>query len=106
MWQETRMNFTSGAYGSPQEIDTLIMFWQMMNMLHYPGSRQALSYLEKRKTEQEMLRQQQMIAKEIADRNFEGIMTNNKLKELDLRNQLNQARGSQNQPTQEEILPQ
>jgi hypothetical protein len=90
MWQETRMNFSTGAYGSPQEIGSLIMFWNMMNYLHYPGARQALSYLETRKEEQELQRQQEMITKEIATQNTEGIMTDNKMKQLELQNQNDQ----------------
>lgn len=101
MWQETRMNFSTGAYGSPQEIGTLIMFWNMMNMLHYPGAKQALTYLETRKQEQEMIRQQEMIANTIADRNMEQVMTRNKMKELDMENKMNQM---SQQPPEEQSL--
>lgn len=99
MWQETRMNFTSGAYGEPQDIGTLIMFWNMMNYLHYPGARQALSYLEVRKQEQELQRQQEMIAKEIATQNTESIMTDNKMKQIELQNQNKQLQ-QQNKQTE------
>ena len=99
MWQETRMNFSTGAYGSPQEIGTLIMFWNMMNYLHYPGARQALSYLEIRKEEQELQRQQEMITKEIATQNTEGIMTDNKMKQMDLQNQNAQLQQQNTQAT-------
>ena len=30
MWEETRMNFSSGAYGDPQSLETLKMYWQTM----------------------------------------------------------------------------
>lgn len=36
MWQETRMNFESGALGKPTELTTLVRFWTQMEKLHYP----------------------------------------------------------------------
>lgn len=36
LWQETRMNFTSGAYGDPGQMETLLLFWTEMERLHYP----------------------------------------------------------------------
>lgn len=60
MWQETRSNFESGAYGDPTAIDTLVMYWTTMNKLHYPGSVEALDLLKQRQLEQqEMMLQQQ-----------------------------------------------
>lgn len=56
MWQETRMNLQSGAFGNPQEIDTLLLFWTRMEMLHYPGAGDTKTYLEetlRRKGEEE-----------------------------------------------------
>src|SRR5574344_1011727 len=40
MWEETRMNFSSGAYGDPQSLETLKMFWQTMYKLSYPGAKE------------------------------------------------------------------
>lgn len=48
MWEETRMNFSSGAYGDPQSLETLKMYWQTMNRLNYPGAKEALEYVETR----------------------------------------------------------
>ena len=60
MWQETRSNFESGAYGDPTAIDTLVMYWTTMNKLHYPGSVEALDLLKQRQIQQqEMMLQQQ-----------------------------------------------
>lgn len=62
MWEETRLNFTSGAYGNPQDLQTIQMFWQMMDSLHYPGSKEALSFAAQRvQQQQEMAKQQQEI---------------------------------------------
>ena len=41
MWQETRMNLQTGAFGDPARTETLILFWAKMEELHYPG---AVSY--------------------------------------------------------------
>ena len=55
MWQETRLNLQTGAFGDPTNINTLILFWTKMAMLHYPGAEDTLSYLK------EMLQQQQQM---------------------------------------------
>ena len=52
MWEETRLNFSTGAYGNPQDINTIVMFWQMMDSLHYPGAQQALQFASMRAEEQ------------------------------------------------------
>ncbi len=36
MWEETRKNFAQGAFGNPQEPQTLIMFWTLLESLNYP----------------------------------------------------------------------
>lgn len=51
MWQETRSHFESGAFGAPNEIDTQIVYWSKMSMLHYPGAEDTISALKKRKEE-------------------------------------------------------
>ena len=45
LWQETRMNFESGALGNPAEIGTLIRFWSTMEKLHYPLAGEVLQSL-------------------------------------------------------------
>lgn len=69
MWEETRLNFTSGAYGNPQDLKTIQMFWQMMDSLHYPGAKQALKFASQRVEEQqEMMAQQAQVAQEQNER--------------------------------------
>ena len=46
MWQEAAAFLKAGAFGDPREIDTLIMFWSKMAMLHYPGAEETKAYLE------------------------------------------------------------
>lgn len=57
LWQETRQNLQTGAFGDPQATDTLILFWSKMEELHYPGAASTKSFLEER-----MARQQQEAA--------------------------------------------
>ena len=59
MWQETRMNLQTGAFGDPASLQTLILFWSKMEMLHYPGAGETKSYLEEELQRQQ--EQQQMM---------------------------------------------
>ena len=52
MWQETRMNLQSGAFGDPTDIETLILFWSKMEELHYPGAGATRKFLEERREAQ------------------------------------------------------
>lgn len=62
MWQETRMNLQTGAFGDPASTETLILFWTKMEMLHYPGAGQTKKYLEdKLQREQAQAQQMQMM---------------------------------------------
>ena len=63
MWQETRENLSSGAFGDPTDLRTLILFWTKMELLHYPGAADTKAFLEQRLQEQmqqQMMMQQQM----------------------------------------------
>lgn len=64
MWQETRMNLQTGAFGDPASLQTLILFWSKMEMLHYPGAGETKSYLEdayqQQQQQQQMMMQMQM----------------------------------------------
>lgn len=68
LWQETRSNFESGAFGNPQDINVLIMYWTMMKEMHYPIAATVLSNLEQQKEQQEMMikQQQEMIKRQMA----------------------------------------
>ena len=54
------MNFESGAFGNPQALETLILFWSKMELLHYPGAGETKQYLieQKRAQDEAVLRQQ------------------------------------------------
>lgn len=51
MWEETRRNLQSGAFGDPTDPDTLILFWSRMEQLHYPNAGATKSFLLRRKTD-------------------------------------------------------
>lgn len=59
MWQETRLNLQTGAFGDPTQTDTLILFWSKMEELHYPGAGTTKKYLED-KLQREQIQAQQM----------------------------------------------
>ena len=61
MWQETRENLQMGAFGDPSDLQTLIMYWSKMELLHYPGASDTKAYLEKRYQDQIEQQQQQML---------------------------------------------
>lgn len=89
MWQETRSNFESGAYGDPTQLDTLEMYWTTMNKLHYPCAPDALKLISQRKIEQQNLMLQQQ-AQEAAVNAMNASQTKRLLAEnIDQQNQLN-----------------
>ena len=60
MWQETRMNLQTGAFGDPQNPRTLVLFWTKMELLHYPGAGETRAWLEEEIRRQEAAQMQQM----------------------------------------------
>jgi hypothetical protein len=60
MWQETRLNLQTGAFGDPQQLSTLILFWRKMELLHYPDAGQTRMYLEDQLKQQQAMQAQQM----------------------------------------------
>lgn len=67
MWQETRLNFQQGAYGNPADIQTLILFWSKMALLHYPGAEDTKTELRRMFEEQQMVQQQMMQQRQAID---------------------------------------
>ena len=64
MWQENRLNLQTGAYGNQQDIQTQILFWTVMEQLHYPLAGQAKAYLEEM-AQQQMQQQMMMQAQQM-----------------------------------------
>ena len=48
LWQETRMNLQTGAFGDPQDPETLLLFWTRMRSLHYPTAEETLEWLKRK----------------------------------------------------------
>lgn len=68
MWQETRMNLQTGAFGNPASTETLILFWAKMEELHYPGAGSTKKFLEERRErekQQEQMLQQTQLAQQL-----------------------------------------
>ena len=59
MWQETRMNLSTGAFGPSNDIETLILFWAKMEKLHYPDSKSTKAWLKERLEQEKMKAQSQ-----------------------------------------------
>ena len=58
------MNLESGAFVEPASLETLILFWSKMEMLHYPGAGETKRYLLDMKKQQQMMAEQQMAAQQ------------------------------------------
>ena len=54
------MNLQTGAFGDPAQLNTLILFWTKMEMLHYPGAGETRAYLEEELKRQQMQQQAAM----------------------------------------------
>lgn len=76
LWQETRMNLQTGAFGDPAATDTLILFWTKMEELHYPGAASTKAFLEERLArEQQAAAQRAQMAQLQAGRQMGGQQT-------------------------------
>ncbi len=49
MWAETLASLKNGAFGDPSQLDTLLLYWGKMELLHYPGAKDTKEQLERRK---------------------------------------------------------
>lgn len=65
MWQETRQNLQTGAFGDQADIETLILFWAKMEELHYPGAAQTKKHLEEKAQRQQEMAAQQAAAQQM-----------------------------------------
>ena len=52
MWQDAVRMFTAGAFGPPQSMEALLLFWTKLELLRYPGAGDTKEYLEKLREEQ------------------------------------------------------
>lgn len=62
MWADTTQMLQLGAFGNPQDMNTLLLYWTKMELLHYPGASDTKEYLQKLREEQ---MQQQMMMQQM-----------------------------------------
>ena len=60
MWQDATQMLQLGAFGNPGDINTLLLFWTKLELLHYPGASDTKEYLTKLQEQQMAIQQQQM----------------------------------------------
>lgn len=53
MWQEMRSQRSEGAFGDPTSLDSLILYWSMMEQLHYPMAGTIKAELQHQKQAQQ-----------------------------------------------------
>ena len=58
MWQLNQQNFSAGTFGNPQELTTIIKYWQAQEQAHYPGARAQVEYFQGKYQEQLAMREQ------------------------------------------------
>lgn len=58
MWQETTANFQAGTFGNPTDMNSIILYWNVMRGLGYPLANQAVTSLKQRIQELPMEMQQ------------------------------------------------
>lgn len=65
IWSENRLNFSNGCYGNPQELETLLIYWQQMEKHHYPDARDMVERIrgiieaQRQQLEQQLAAEQQ-----------------------------------------------
>ena len=65
IWGENRLNFQNGCYGNPQQLETLLIFWQQMERHHYPDARDMVERIrgiieaQREQLEQQLAAEQQ-----------------------------------------------
>lgn len=75
MWQETRLNLQTGAFGNPAELDTLIYFWDKMEQLHYPGAGATKKCLEEKLEAQKQMQMQMQMQAQAAQMPMQAMQT-------------------------------
>lgn len=73
MWQETRMNYDSGTFGDPANPQTQLLFWTIMEQLHYPISGQIKNYIAEQ-VKQQQVQQAQLQAQKAQAQNQNSIL--------------------------------
>lgn len=64
MWQDAVQMLQMGAFGQPGDINTLLLFWTKLELLHYPGASDTKEYLTKLQEQQMQMQMQQQQAQQ------------------------------------------
>lgn len=60
LWRENKENLSAGAFGPPQSLSALIIYWENMEKCHYPNASDNVARLrEQQRQEQEQMMQMQ-----------------------------------------------
>lgn len=73
LWQEARMNLEKGAFGNPAEYQTLLLFWTIMENLHYPLATEAKQQIQERLQEQQQMQMQQLAMQQLQNQTMGGV---------------------------------
>ena len=58
MWQQIDMKLQSGAFGQLGSLETMRLYWSLMEKNHYPNAGDVLSQIEMMIAEQQQMAQQ------------------------------------------------
>ena len=72
MWREAYQYYSSGAYGDPAETSTRILFWQLMEELHYPNAAQIRNKLVEARASEKTLQAEKSVMELDALKEFDG----------------------------------
>ena len=61
MWQQIDMKLQSGAFGQLGSLETMRLYWSLMEKNHYPNAGDVLSQIEQMLAEQQEMQQQMMM---------------------------------------------
>lgn len=68
LWEETVQFFSAGAFGDPGSVETRILLWTKLELLHYPGAGETRAWLEEQLQRQQEAQLQQMQMQQAAMR--------------------------------------
>ena len=67
MWQQIDMKLQSGAFGQLGSLETMRLYWSLMEKNHYPNAGDVLSQIEMLMAQQQQMAQQQMPMEGVAN---------------------------------------
>ena len=62
IWEMNMQNFAQGLFGPPQDVASLVRYWQAQEEAHYPNARRQVEYFQQQYLQQQAAAMQQMPA--------------------------------------------